>query len=183
MQGADVIIKGDNFPFKEVQFSNVTSPSKLTLDVNTKLDGIKVNSDFTTNNATKAPTVVLSKDSTIDNGYNIGSDLNHLVNIQLNRNAILTAKEGAKLYSSVTTTTDLQGTVNLEVSDAYGLGANGARLKEVNIQNNITNHGDLHVDNIDLGSNTLTLNGSNSPKWGGGSTINTVLNIRKLRSY
>ncbi|XVN43236.1 MAG: hypothetical protein RCG15_02860 [Candidatus Rickettsia vulgarisii] len=48
-------ITGNNLFFQNIKFSNVTKSSKLTFDPSMKLDGINVNSDFISNDPTKAP--------------------------------------------------------------------------------------------------------------------------------
>ncbi|WP_341761412.1 autotransporter outer membrane beta-barrel domain-containing protein [Candidatus Tisiphia endosymbiont of Thecophora atra] len=145
LHGGDVELVGDNgLKFSNIKFATAAS---LTLASNMKLKDINVDSTLSSKDA--RPTVVLSAiDHTINKPDHIGTDKDHLVNLQFAGDNTLDVNTPS-FFAGVTTKTDNQGAVNFKAgsNQVYGLGSSGHNLKDVTFEVNTENFGDTYVNN------------------------------------
>ncbi|WP_425361071.1 autotransporter domain-containing protein [Candidatus Tisiphia endosymbiont of Stenodema calcarata] len=158
LHGGNVELVGDNgLKFSNIKFATAAS---LTLASNMKLKDINVDSTFSTPDESPIdarPTVILSDiNHTISKPNHIGTDKDHLVNLQFAGDNTLDVNTPT-FFAGVTTTTDNQGAVNFKVGSdkVYGLGSDEYSLKDVTFEVNTENFGDTYVNNGIINDNVV----------------------------
>ncbi|WP_341757028.1 MULTISPECIES: autotransporter outer membrane beta-barrel domain-containing protein [unclassified Candidatus Tisiphia] len=156
LAGGDVELANNGhvgIDFKKIVFTDTASASTVnvatapTLILDRKLDGMDVESSFNSTTGRK-PVIKLVKGAanTIDAANHIGTDKEHLINLQFTGDDSIIFRN-KKLFASVTTTVNNTGTAEFD-ADAnvvYGLGSKNLNLKEVKFNKNTKNFGDTYV--------------------------------------
>ena len=156
LAGGDVELANNGhvgIDFMKIVFTDTTSAATVnvatapTLILDRQLDGMDVGSSFNSTTGRK-PVIKLVKGAanTIDAANYIGTDKEHLINLQFTGDDSIIFRN-KKLFASVTTTVNNTGTAEFD-ADAnvvYGLGSKNLNLKEVKFNKNTKNFGNTYV--------------------------------------